>query len=161
MDYTLRGLHVRLDARWDYEAPPGGGDTHFAVVRGSRARIEVRQGAAQKWRTELYVVPVSPADQPALLAAVRKRVASLAGRYPGLAVAEAGDAVQVLVPDALRTGHEAHFAEVTSRFLEYLKAPGIGAGLGEGQHAREVRGHHPRHGAQPEGRPALTRDPAR
>ncbi|HEY6547252.1 MAG TPA: putative oxidoreductase C-terminal domain-containing protein [Vicinamibacteria bacterium] len=124
VDYTLRGLHVRLDARWDYEAPPGGGDTHFAVVRGSRARIEVRQGAAEKWRTELYVVPVAPADRPALLAAVRRKVASLAGRYPGLAVADAGDAVQVLVPDSFRTGHEAHFAEVTTRFLEYLRAPG-------------------------------------
>jgi predicted dehydrogenase len=124
VDYTLRGLHVRLNARWDYEAPPGGGDTHFAVVRGRRARIEVRQGAPQGWRTELYVVPVSPGDRPALLAAVRKRVGDLAGRYPGLSVAEAGGAVQVSVPDALRTGHEAHFAEVTGRFLEYLKAPG-------------------------------------
>jgi hypothetical protein len=27
------------------------------------------------------------------------------------------------VPDAFRTGHEAHFAEVTRRFLEYLKEP--------------------------------------
>jgi predicted dehydrogenase len=124
VDYTLRGLNVRLDARWDYEAPPGGGDTHFAVVRGRRARIEVRQGAEQKWRTELYAVPVSPGDKPALLAAVRKKVASLTGRYAGLSVAEAGDAVQVIVPDGFRTGHEAHFAEVTSRFLEYLKAPG-------------------------------------
>ena len=124
VDYTLRGLHVRLLARWDYEAPPGGGDTHFAVGRGSRARIEVRQGAEQKWRTELYVVPASPGDRPALLAAVRKKVESLASRYPGLKVAEAGEAVQVLVPDSLRTGHEAHFAEVTTRFLDYLKAPG-------------------------------------
>ena len=71
-------------------------------------------------------------------------------------MAEAGDAVQVLVPDSLRTGHEAHFAEVTTRFLEYLKAPRLDAGLGEGQHAREVRRHHARHGPQPKGSPALT-----
>ena len=29
----------------------------------------------------------------------------------------------MVIPDAFRTGHEAHFAEVTSRFLEYLKSP--------------------------------------
>jgi predicted dehydrogenase len=124
VDYTLRGLHVRLLARWDYEAPPGGGDTHFAVGRGSRARIEVRQGPEQKWRTELYAVPATSGDRTALLAAVRRKVEALAPRYPGLSAVEAGDAVQVLVPEALRTGHEAHFAQVTSRFLEYLKAPG-------------------------------------
>ena len=124
VDYVLNGTHVRLDARWDYEAPPGGGDTHFAVVRGSRARVEVRQGAEQKYRTEVYVVPNRAGDRPAVLAAAQKKIAALASRYPGLAVEAAGEALHVVVPDALRTGHEAHFAEVTRRFLEYLKDPG-------------------------------------
>jgi predicted dehydrogenase len=124
VDYTLRGLHVRLDVRWDYEAPPGGGDTHFAVVRGSRSRIEVRQGAPQKWKTELYVVPAKADDREAVRSALKRRVAMLAVRHPGIAVIEEGAEMRVTVPDALRTGHEAHFAEVTTRFLEYLKAPG-------------------------------------
>jgi predicted dehydrogenase len=124
VDYTLRGRHVRLDVRWDYEAPPGGGDTHFAVVRGSQARIEVRQGAEQKWRTELYAVPLKPADRAAVKAAVEKKVAALASRYPGLSVVDEGEAVRIQIPDVFRTGHEAHFAEVTTRFLEYLKTPG-------------------------------------
>jgi predicted dehydrogenase len=123
VDYTLRGLHVRLDARWDYEAPPGGGDTHLAVVRGSRARIEIRQGAEQKWRTELYAVPVEGGGKAALRAAVQKKLAALASRFPGLAAEDAGDAVHIVIPDTFRTSHEAHFAEVTSRFLEYLRAP--------------------------------------
>ena len=123
VDYTLRGHHVRLDVRWDYEAPAGGGDTHFAVVRGSRSRIEVRQGAPQKWKTELYVVPAKADDRAAVLAALKRRVATLAARHPGLGVVEEGEELRVTVPDALRTGHEAHFAEVTTRFLEYLKQP--------------------------------------
>ena len=123
VDYVLNGLRVRLDVRWDYEAPPGGGDTHFAVVRGSRARVEVRQGVEQKYRTEVYLVPNRAADRPAVLAAAQKRVAALASRYPGLAVEAAGEELHVVVPDAYRTGHEAHFAQVTQRFLEYLKDP--------------------------------------
>ena len=124
VDYVLNGAHVRLDVRWDYEAPPGGGDSHFAVVRGSRSRVEVRQGAEQKYRTELYLVPNRAGDRPAVLAAAQKRIAALAPRYPGLAVETAGEELHVVVPDAFRTGHEAHFAEVTRRFLEYLKDPG-------------------------------------
>ena len=40
VSYTLRGLHVTLNVIWDWEAPAGSGDTHFAYYRGSRARIE-------------------------------------------------------------------------------------------------------------------------
>jgi len=123
VDYVLNGVHVRLDVRWDYEAPPGGGDTHLAVVRGSRARVEIRQGAEQKYRTEVYLVPNRAGDREALLEAAQKRIAALASRYPGLAVEPSGDELHVVVPDAFRTGHEAHFAEVTRRFLEYLKDP--------------------------------------
>ena len=124
VDYVLNGTHVRLDARWEYEAPPGGGDTHFAVVRGRRARVEVRQGPEQKYRAEVYLVPNRSTDRPVVLAAAQRKIAALASRYPGLAVETAGEELHVVVPDALRTGHEAHFAEVTRRFLEYLNDPG-------------------------------------
>ena len=49
VSYTLRGVHVRLKVIWDYEGPKGV-DTHFAQVRGSRSRIEIRQGAPEGYR---------------------------------------------------------------------------------------------------------------
>ena len=61
VSYAVRGVHTKLNVIWDWEAPPGGGDTHFAFYRGSRARIEVRQTAADRYLPELYVVPASPA----------------------------------------------------------------------------------------------------
>src|SRR5262245_1037600 len=57
VSYTLRGIHVGLNVIWDWEAPPGAGDSHFAYYRGSRARVEIRQGRAEGYRPELYVVP--------------------------------------------------------------------------------------------------------
>ena len=119
----MRGVHARAKVRWNYEAPAGGGDTHTAVVRGSRARVEIRQGAAEKWRPELFVVPNRAADATAVEAALRRRVAALAGERPGLAVEAAAGGFRVVVPDTYRVGHEAHFAEVTRRFLDYLKDP--------------------------------------
>jgi hypothetical protein len=123
VSYTIRGAHVRLKALWNYEAPLGGGDTHVAIVRGSRARVEILQGPEQKWRPELYVVPNRPADAPAVKAAVERRVAELAKARPGLTVEEDGPRLRIGIPDRYRVGHEPHFAEVTERFLGYLKDP--------------------------------------
>ena len=123
VSYTLRGTHVRLKALWNYEAPEGGGDTHVAIVRGSRAHVEIRQGAEQKWRPELYVVPVKPEDKAEVRAALEARVAELAKARPGLTVEDEGARLRVGIPDRYRVGHEPHFAEVTGRFLGYLKDP--------------------------------------
>ena len=120
--YELRGVRVRLEALWSYEAPAGGGDTHFATVRGRRARLEVRQGPEQKYRTELYVVPARE-QAGAVRAALDRKLAALGASYPGVTVEEAGGELHVIVPDRYRTSHEAHFAEVTARFLGYLKDP--------------------------------------
>jgi hypothetical protein len=119
----VKGVHARAKVLWNYEAPPGGGDTHTAVVRGSRARVEVRQGAEEKWRPEVYVVPNRAEDAAAVEAALGRRVAALATERPGLAVERAGAGFRVVVPDVYRVGHEAHFGEVTRYFLDYLRSP--------------------------------------
>jgi predicted dehydrogenase len=123
VSYTLRGVNVRLTTRWEYEAPPGAGDTHAALVRGSRARIEIRQGPEERYRAELYVVPARPEQRQEVRAALEERIAALSSRFPGLAIQDAAAGMRVTIPDALRTSHEAHFAEVTTRFLGYLKDP--------------------------------------
>jgi predicted dehydrogenase len=121
VSYTLRGAHIVLDAVWDWEPPPGSGDTHFAYYRGSRARVEIRQGAAEQHRPELFVVPNAAADKGSVLAAVQKKVASLQAQYPDIAVADQGAEIRVTIPERLRVGHEEHFAQVTQRFLRYVR----------------------------------------
>jgi predicted dehydrogenase len=122
--YAVRDIHTTLRILWNYEAPAGGGDTHFAVVMGSKSRVEVRQGAEQKYRPELYVVPRRVAEKAEVLAALQKKVASLQGKFPGIAVEALGAEMHVRIPDQYRVGHEAHFAQVTNQFLKYLKNPG-------------------------------------
>jgi predicted dehydrogenase len=118
--YTIRGAHVRLDVLWDMESTTGFGDTHLAVFRGSRSRVEVRQGAEQNYRSELYIVPNSGES---LAKPVEAKVAQLQNRFPGVAAKEAGGQFQVIIPDRYRIGHEAHFAQVTNQFLMYLNDP--------------------------------------
>ena len=121
--YTVRGVHTKLNIIWDWEAPAGTGDTHYAYYRGSKARIEVRQGKAESHRPETYVVPNDAKDRPSILAALTKRLGALQAKYPGVALEQRGTDILIRVPDKLRTTHEEHFAEVARAFFGYAKNP--------------------------------------
>jgi hypothetical protein len=47
-------------------------------------------------------------------------MASLDSEFPGIAAEDRGGEIQITIPEALRVGHEAHFAQVTASFLSYL-----------------------------------------
>jgi predicted dehydrogenase len=121
VSYTLRGIHTRLNVIWDWESPEGSGDTHFAVYRGTRARVEVRQTRADGFRPELYVVPATPAMKPQVLLALQRKIDALQRDHPGIGVEDRGAEIRVTVPDSMRVGHEAHFAQVMGSFLKYLR----------------------------------------
>ncbi|QQS49526.1 MAG: oxidoreductase [Acidobacteriota bacterium] len=123
MTYALRGIHAKMDVVWNYEAPAGGGDTHVAIFKGTRSRVEIRQGKEQNWKTEVYVIPNAPSSKAEIVAALQKKIAALQSTYPGVGMVDKGDRIHVTIPDQYRDGHEAHFAEVTRRFLQYLKDP--------------------------------------
>jgi predicted dehydrogenase len=121
--YTWRGVHVELEITWELEAPAGAGDVYEASFRGTRARVEIRQGAAEGHLPEVYLVPTG-ARMEDLLEAVRMRMAELQGRWPGLDVVEGKGELRLAIPRQFRVGHEAHFAQVANRFFEYVQAPG-------------------------------------
>jgi hypothetical protein len=118
VNYVLRGIHVRLDVKWDFEAPPGAKDTELAVFRGTRSRVEVRQGMTEKYIPELYVVPNGEKQRAATKAALQRHLGSLQDAFPGLSIQEAKDRLQVRIPERLRASHEAHFSLLAGRFLE-------------------------------------------
>jgi predicted dehydrogenase len=120
VSYVVRGAHVKLDIRWDYEAPPGGGDTHFAVYRGARSSVEVRQGQGASHRPGLVVAPRA-GERSAVGAALARKVEQLQERYPGLGVEDEGAAFRLVIPDRYNDGHEAHFGLVLRQFLRYLE----------------------------------------
>jgi predicted dehydrogenase len=119
LDYAVRGIHVGLDMIWEWLEPAGGGDTHTETWRGTRARIELRHGPAQGWRPQLYVVPLGDID-----AALERRIMALAETRPGLGLERQGGERRIVIPDALRIGHDAHFRELTRNFLGHVEAPG-------------------------------------
>jgi predicted dehydrogenase len=120
VSYTLRGIHVQMDVRWDLE---GVSDTHMATFRGSKSRIDVRQGAAENYRPEVYVVPNSPELHDEVLTALQAKLAEVQVAFDGVGVEDRGHEILLTIPDHHRVGHEAHFAEVTRQFFAYLDNP--------------------------------------
>jgi predicted dehydrogenase len=112
VQYEIRGVQVALETRWDWEAEAGD-DRHTGCYCGSRARLELRQGAEEGYRSELYVVPTADIAVP-----LEHRVAALQAAYPGIGLTKHGPEWRVIVPDAMRIGHEAHFAQMSRRFLD-------------------------------------------
>lgn len=123
VDYTVRGVHVRLKIEWKWEAPPGAGDMYEASFHGSKASVEIRQGPKEHYRPEIYVVPASDAERETVFSALGKKVEALQAKWPGLRVVRGATEAQIAIPEALRTGHEAHFAQVANQFLKYLRDP--------------------------------------
>jgi predicted dehydrogenase len=119
--FRLRGIHVRLKILWDYEAAGGGGDTHFAVCRGSRSRVEVRQRREENHRPELFVVPDRAGDKSAILREVTRKLTELAQRFPGLSAEDRAAEIRVEIPERYRVGHEAHFAAVAREFFAQIQ----------------------------------------
>ena len=122
VSYALRGINVKLDVLWNCETTPAA-DTLCDYYRGSRSRIEIRQTKDAASRPELYVVPDPVAKKDEVEIALRKRIDALQAAHPGLVVQDLGKEFRIDIPEGLRVGHEAHFAQVTTRFLGFLKDP--------------------------------------
>jgi predicted dehydrogenase len=116
ISYRLRGIPVRLESVWDLAIPEGGGDTHHAIVRGSKADLVVDQGPATRFKTELLVRPAI--GGPEYAGMLKAAIASLQGEFPGLGLELTDGAFHVMIPDTLRTTHEEHFAVVLEAFLD-------------------------------------------
>ena len=121
IDYWIKGVHAKVSVLWNFEAPAGAGDTHFSIMRGSKANLVIRQGAAESWQPVLSIEPVAnegAADFPSALEQALRRVRE---EYPGVDAKRVGDAWQVIVPASYHVGHEAHFGQVAAQFLDYVK----------------------------------------
>ena len=120
VSYCLRGIHVQMDVRWDLE---GVSDTHMARFQGSKASIEVRQGADENYRPEVYIVPNTPELRAEIHFALRAKLDQLEATIDGVTITDSGHEFLLNIPDHHRVGHEAHFAEVTRQFFSYLDDP--------------------------------------
>ena len=125
INYQLRGVHAKVSVVWAYAAPAGGGDTHYSIMRGTKANLTIRQGAEQQYKPTLYIdagdaSPVS--GNTNLEASLKAVLPAIQREFPGIDVRPNGAGWVVSVPEKYNEGHEAHFGRVMQNYLSYLKA---------------------------------------
>lgn len=118
IDFRLRGVWVRVESVWDLASPESGGDTHHACLRGTLSDLTIEQSASTRFLPELFVKPRKrpPADT------LTQVIASLQHAFPGVGARSANGRDRIVIPAALRTTHEQHFARVLERFLSCVDA---------------------------------------
>lgn len=119
IQYQLRGVHAKTSVIWKYRAPEGTGDTHYSIMRGTKANLVIRQGAEEQYKSTLYIEPVT--KDKGYGEVLQAQLTSIQAKYPGVELQETKKGWQVIIPEKYKEGHEAHFARVTEKFLEYLK----------------------------------------
>lgn len=119
MNYTLKGIPVKIIARWDFKAAEGG-DSHHAIIKGTKATLEIRQGKKENFKPVLYILS-SANNKNGFDSSVQSAIAAIAGKYPGVSAEKQGEEWKVVIPSTYGVGHEAHFGQVMERYLQYLK----------------------------------------
>ncbi|MCW3089012.1 MAG: oxidoreductase [Ferruginibacter sp.] len=122
INYQIRGVHAKVSVIWDYQSP-GGADTHFSNMRGTKTKLVVRQGAEQQYKPTLYIEPIN--NTPDYEKTVTEQVAKLQSKYPGIELKKISTGWEMIIPEKYKEGHEAHFARVTQKFLAYLNEHNI------------------------------------
>lgn len=121
MNYTIKGVHARVSVKWNFQAPEGAGDTHYSIMRGTVSNLIIRQGKEQNYCPELYVELVNMQQWKGFEKILATKIIGLQTQYPCLRIQKENASWRIVIPDALRTSHEAHFAQVTKKYLNFLK----------------------------------------
>jgi hypothetical protein len=119
INYQIKGVHAKTSVIWRYAAPEGTGDTHYSIMRGTKANLVIRQDKDENYTPTLYVEPIK--KDPAYEVLLKEQLQSVSAKYPGLDLKKSNNGWEVIIPDEYKEGHEAHFGRVMEKFLEYLK----------------------------------------
>lgn len=120
MVYQIKGIFAKVSVEWKYQAPPGGGDTHYSVMKGTKCDLVIKQGDEEKFRPTLYIENIKGLGLDDFTSLLNEVIKTLP--YDSLKIEAVNSAtLKIYVPEKYRVSHEEHFGQVTAKFLEYLK----------------------------------------
>lgn len=120
MIYSLKGVFAKISVEWNYQAPPGGGDTHYSTMRGTQCDLTIKQGPDEKYLPTLYLENIKGLKLSEMEAKLKTALSELP--YDSLSYEKVGaNSFKINVLPKYRVSHEEHFAQVTSKYLGFLK----------------------------------------
>ncbi|MDR2811311.1 MAG: Gfo/Idh/MocA family oxidoreductase [Tannerellaceae bacterium] len=122
ISYKIKDVHAKVSVLWNYSYPEGGGDTHYSIMKGSKAHLIIKQGKEQGYKPALYIKAAEGIDKLSYEKDLQESISVIARKYPGVTLHKIEeDTWEVHIPETYRNGHEAHFEQVMENFLQYLK----------------------------------------
>jgi len=120
MVYQIKGIFAKVSVEWKYQAPPGGGDTHYSVMHGTKCDLIIKQGADEKFLPTLYIENVKGIAMNEFIVKLKEALGTLP--YDSLNIEAVNkNSLKINIPEKYKLGHEEHFGQVTAKFLEYMK----------------------------------------
>ncbi|MFP6757004.1 MAG: putative oxidoreductase C-terminal domain-containing protein [Alphaproteobacteria bacterium] len=116
--YRILGHEVRQTAIWEPREPVGGGDTTQMIIRGSGAKLVMRQGPETAGKPELHL---QPSATDGFDVRVREALPAWRERFPGLDIEASDLGFRLRVPTALTPSHEAQFPLLLDTFLDTVE----------------------------------------
>jgi len=121
--YSIKGVYAKVSVLWNFQPPAGAGDTHYSLMRGTRASLIIEQGQAEGYKPVLYVEPRRGTGVKAdeIDAALKDAMAEINKKWPGITYEKWETGFRVNVPAQYAVGHESHFGQVAEKYLGFLK----------------------------------------
>ena len=120
MIYQIKGTWAKVSVIWKYMAPEGGGDTHYSLMHGTKCDLLIMQTANEKFLPTLYVENIKGIAMKDFTSKLKEVIGTL--QYDSLIIETVNDkTLKINVPKKYMVTHEEHFAQVTAKFLEYMK----------------------------------------
>jgi len=120
MIYQIKGTWAKVSVTWNYEALPGGGDTHYSLMHGTKCDLVIKQGAEEKFLPTLYVENVRGSSMNDFIVRLKNVLGSLS--YDSLQIESVDKStLKINISAKYRVTHEEHFGQVMDKFLEYMK----------------------------------------
>jgi predicted dehydrogenase len=117
--YKLSNVYSKVTVQWNY-TNEAGSDTHYSMMRGTKANLVIRQGKGENFKPVLYIEPIK--NDAAFQTNVEQQFSKISAKFPGVELYKIAKGWSIKLPENLAEGHESHFARVTNNFLEYLKS---------------------------------------
>ncbi|MBK7372509.1 MAG: oxidoreductase [Saprospiraceae bacterium] len=121
INYTINGKHAKTSVIWNYQAPEGTGDTHYSIMRGTKCNLMIRQGKEEGYKPTLYIEANDSKDS-SIAMAINNKLSAQSQQWPGINLETTPRGWKLNIPPAIQEGHEAHFARVMEKFLQYVQA---------------------------------------
>ncbi len=121
--YKINGKYAKVSVIWNYQAPEGTGDTHFSIMRGTVSELVIRQGEEEGYKPVLYLELPEGAATESYESNLQQVIdTDIAAKYPGVKLVKQSEGVWIVeIPAKFKVGHEAHFEQVTRKYLQYLE----------------------------------------